>query len=384
MQTTHHAMPATLLAHGGRWTTAAMTAIMLVLLAVAPISAATQTMAPACSGVNVRSGPTTGAPVKVSLSLSNTLTVSGTVTGSSWGASCPTWKSGAGWYVVTAINGQPVSSRYGVSVLYAATGVLTATSTPTSVDTSTSGAAPAAVATAAVPAPTPTTTPAGATTATPAQNSSYVPACSGINLRTSPTTSSTVAVKLGLAGTLTVLGVVTGSAWRTTCPTYKAASTWYAVTAINGQTVSSRYGVSVIYAATGILNRAPGSTTATLPWTDTSPVVAPPVSAPTPVPAPTPTPATTVVTAPAPASATNLFIPGCDGINLRTSTSTSSTVKVRLPLASTVTVTRTATGAWWRATCPTATSGTGWYAISEVNGQSVSQLYGVTALYAAT
>jgi len=56
---------------------------------------------------------------------SSTVTVAGTVAGGAWSTSCPTAKSGLGWYRVSHVNGMSVTSLYGVSVLYAATGVLT-------------------------------------------------------------------------------------------------------------------------------------------------------------------------------------------------------------------------------------------------------------------
>ena len=83
-------------------------------------------LVPGCDGINLRTGATTGATAKVKLGINNTLTVTGTATGGAWSATCPTSKSGSGWYVISHVNGQSVSSLYGVSALYAATGILTA------------------------------------------------------------------------------------------------------------------------------------------------------------------------------------------------------------------------------------------------------------------
>ena len=105
---------------------AALTSAALVFLAVAPVGASSSAMSPACSGVNVRRAATTSSTIAVTLGATAALTVSGTVSGAAWGTSCPTWKSGRTWYVVTAINGVAVSSRYGAELLYAATGVLKA------------------------------------------------------------------------------------------------------------------------------------------------------------------------------------------------------------------------------------------------------------------
>src|SRR3972149_6837985 len=113
-------------ARHGRWLTAFLSAVVLGMLAVAPTAAASQNLVPGCSGVNIRMGTSTSSPIAVKLGLSATLTVTGSVSGSRWGTPCATWKSGSSWYTITAINGQPVASLYGVAQVYGATGVLTA------------------------------------------------------------------------------------------------------------------------------------------------------------------------------------------------------------------------------------------------------------------
>ncbi|MEO8468712.1 MAG: SpoIID/LytB domain-containing protein [Chloroflexota bacterium] len=389
----------------GRWLTAVLGAAMLVLMAVAPISASSQTMAPACSGVNLRTSPTTSAPIKTSLALANTLTVSGSVSGSSWGTSCPGWKSGSSWYSVTHVNGSSVTSLYGVTVLYAAIGVLvpaaapapTATPTPDTTPTRTPEPTPRATA-APTPTPAPTVLPTPVPTATPATEpagAAFVPACSGVNLRTSTSTGATIKTSLSLANSVTVTSTVAGSAWGTSCPGWKSGSSWYRISQVNGQSVSTLYGVSALYAATGVLK---ASAVAPAPPTPAPPTVAPtPTVSPTPDPTPTPVPSpvatptaapTQVAPSPTPAPtaspAGTVLVPGCDGINLRTGATTSATAKVKLGINNTLTVTGTASGGAWSASCPTSKSGTGWYVISQVNGQTVSTLYGVAALYAAT
>jgi hypothetical protein len=84
----------------------------------------TMTMAPACAGVNLRTGTSTSTGVKVRLGTSGRVTVVATVSGSHWATSCPTAKTGSGWYRISAVNGKSVRSLYGVTWLYAATGVL--------------------------------------------------------------------------------------------------------------------------------------------------------------------------------------------------------------------------------------------------------------------
>jgi hypothetical protein len=105
---------------------------------------------------------------------------------------------------------------------------------------------------AILPSPTPTPTPAPS----PAETA-MVPACAGVNVRASASTSATIKVRLSTSATVTVVAKVSGGSWSTTCPTFKSGSSWYRISAVNGKSVSSLYGVSYIYAATGVLKAAP-------------------------------------------------------------------------------------------------------------------------------
>ncbi len=379
--TTHRPAPAR--AARGSVLTALAGAALLVLMAVAPISASSQAMAPACAGANLRTSASTTAPVKVSLGLASTITVSGTVNGKSWGTYCPGWKAASTWYAVTHVNGQAVSALYGVSVLYAATGVLAPasgaapTAPPTPVPTTPATAPPSASPTSAPTAP-PTAAPADP--AAPA-GITATPACSGVNLRTGTSTSSALKASLSLANSVTVSGTVAGASWGTTCPTWKSGSSWYRITYINGTAVTALYGVSALYAATGILNAA-----ATPPPPTPAPTAAP-TAVPTPAPTTTPTPAPTAAPTAAPtppATPATVLVPACSSVNLRTGATTGAPIKAKVDPNDTVTVTGTTSGVAWSTTCPTAKSGSGWNVISHVNGQPVSTLYGVSALYAAT
>ncbi|MBF8291172.1 MAG: SpoIID/LytB protein, partial [Chloroflexi bacterium] len=93
-----------------RWLPALLAAVVLGALVVAPATATSQTLGPACASVNLRASASTGAAIVVKLNSTATLTVAGTVAGSSWRTSCPTAKSGSSWYKVTAVNGRSVSS----------------------------------------------------------------------------------------------------------------------------------------------------------------------------------------------------------------------------------------------------------------------------------
>ena len=164
---------------------------------------------------------------------------SGTVAGGSWGTYCPDWKTGTTWYTITAVDGSSVTALYGVAVLYAASGVLAATGT-----------------TAPDPAPSTQT---------------GTPACSSINLRSGTSTGYGI-VSTAVAGDqVTIDATLSGGSWSTVCPTSKSGSSWYRITAVNGQSVSSRFGVSYVYAAAGVIDLV----SAPAPTPTPSPVASP-------------------------------------------------------------------------------------------------------------
>jgi stage II sporulation protein D len=89
------------------------------------------TLAAACDGVNLRTGPSTGYAIKTSVKTGTTISVVATVTGGSWSAVCGGKAvAGSGWYRISAVNGKTVSSLYGVTYLYGATGLFKAVTVP--------------------------------------------------------------------------------------------------------------------------------------------------------------------------------------------------------------------------------------------------------------
>ena len=120
------------------WLLAAVLGVLggLIFVSAETRAASSTTMIPACSGVNVRTGPSMSSAVRTHLATSATLTVVATVGGSHWSTTCPSAKSGTSWYRISAINGKSVSRVYGQAYLYAATGVLGAppSATPDSTD----------------------------------------------------------------------------------------------------------------------------------------------------------------------------------------------------------------------------------------------------------
>ena len=164
--------------------------------------------------------------------------------------------------------------------------------------------------------------------------------CDGVGLRTSPSTTSTKKATLDKGIKVVAVSRVSGGSWRTECAgTTSSGSSWYKLSVVNGTKVSSKYGVSYVYVASSLVKKLYN-----FGYRKTA----------------------------------------CDGVSLRTSASTGATKKASLAAGVKVTVSATVTGGSWSATCAgKAVSGTSWYRIKEVNGKSVSSLYGVSSVYAA-
>jgi hypothetical protein len=168
-----------------------------------------------------------------------------------------------------------------------------------------------------------------------------VAACDGVNLRTRPSTSAARKTTLRAGTKVTVVTTVTGGSWRATCAGRAVSGTGlYKISAINGKSVASLYGVTYVYGATGLFKAV---------------------------------------------TSTSTKVAACDGVSLRTRPSTSAARKTTLRAGTKVTVVATVTGGSWRATCAgRAVSGSKWYRIRAVNGKSVSSLDGVTYVYGPT
>ncbi|MES2210446.1 MAG: glycoside hydrolase family 25 protein [Chloroflexota bacterium] len=81
----------------------------------------------------------------------------------------------------------------------------------------------------------------------------------GVSLRTEASTASPALTILPTGSVVTWTETVPGSSWSATCGSLVTGSSWYAITAVNGQSVSSLYGAPVAYAATGLFRPADGT-----------------------------------------------------------------------------------------------------------------------------
>jgi uncharacterized protein YkwD len=396
-------------------TTIALAALLALIgaltIAVPSMSAATapSAMVPACDGVNIRNGSSTAASVKVVLGANATVTVDGTVTGSSWKAACPTSKSGSSWYRITAINGKAVVATYGKTYLYAAKGVLAAAPDRTppatdpfgaelmrliNLDRKALGKAPymidARLAEIARDAQFTCPTNAGKTFKGRARDMSdrgyfghIVKGC--YSSGTTPFRSVEIVRRaFGYAGARSEIlhwNAYPSSAkttYRLGCDIAGKNCKDTSTTAPYTVTVAQRNFMSSAPHRAAELNnyqrfgcgtaRKAGSSKTYFAclFADGGSSIG---TAPQP---------------PAPAATSTTMAPACAGVNLRTGPSTTRSIKVRLGTSARVTVVATVSGAHWATTCPKAKSGSGWYRISAINGKSVSSLYGVTSLYAAT
>jgi SpoIID/LytB domain protein len=291
----------------------ALAAAFLLLVFSSAGTLATTTASPRCDGVNLRTGASTSYTKMTSVNTGAVLTVSATVTGGSYLTSCAGVSlSGSGWYRFSAINGKSISSLYGVSYLYGASKLFNTVTSPTPSPTKAPTPAPTVLATPAAPtaaptdpsisAPTaaPTLAPSLAPTATPTTTMSAL--CDSVNLRTGASTSYAIKVAVSAGTKVTVVSTVSGGSWSTSCNgSSLSGSSWRRITAINGVSVSSTYGVSYLYGASGLFTTVASPTPAPTPAAPT----AAPTTAPTPDPSATPDASASPVpsTAPSPTPA---------------------------------------------------------------------------------
>jgi SpoIID/LytB domain protein len=128
----------------------------------------------------------------------------------------------------------------------------------------------------------------GATTVTPK--------CDDVNVRSGPSTTFARKGSVDEGARLTVVATVAGGSYSATCRGVAlSGSSWHKVSAVNGKSAASLYGVTYVYAASKLFKVVTNPTAAptTLP-------TAPPTVAPTVAPTPAPTAAPTAAPTPAP------------------------------------------------------------------------------------
>jgi GH25 family lysozyme M1 (1,4-beta-N-acetylmuramidase) len=123
----------------------------------------------------------------------------------------------------------------------------------------------------------------------------YAAACN-TRLRAAPSLTAATLETVGAGIVVTTEGTVTGDAWTANCPGPVAGNTWYAISAVSGVSTQARYGVPLVFAATGLFGPPP-----------ISPVPTPtPLPTLSPLPTPTPTPGATPIPPP------SVYVEGID------------------------------------------------------------------------
>ncbi len=197
----------------------ALLAVLVVLPSTAQdADAATGSWTANCA-TRIRTSPSTHASVRRVLKPGAVVKVVNVVRGNSWSASCRGQKAGRSWLKITSINGRSAKSLFGRRSVYAAAGLFSAK-----------------VILPPPPAPSPT---------------SHLSNCS-VRLRATASTTGATSAIIDSDVLVTVAGTVAGTSWAAECGASVAGATWHRITAVGGRSTSSLYGVSAVFAASGL------------------------------------------------------------------------------------------------------------------------------------
>lgn len=175
---------------------------------------------------------------------------------------------------------------------------------------------------------------------TPAMAATTLAVRCDVNVRVRPKATARVLKTLPKGTRVTAVKQVVKGRWTAKCGgTRYTSKRWWKISHVNGVRVKKLYGVDRVYAATRLFR--------------------------------------TIVVPVAREAA-------CSGVALRSSASLSGNVKDRLAEGEDVLTVEAVSGGSWSASCDGSTSGSKWYRISHVNGDTVQSLYGVSYLYSAT
>ena len=198
--------------------------------------------------------------------------------------------------------------------------------------------------------------------------------CDDIGIRTRPKVTATKLREVNEGAVVTAVGSVSGGVWSAECGKSRRSDMWLKIVAINGRSTRSLFDRSAVYAANGLFKAS--TTTVAAPTATLKPT-------PTPTPKPTATPTPTPNATPKVPPLTGSYLSNC-AVRLRSSASTDASTSALIDENVVVTSSSTVSGGTWAADCKTSVSGTTWYRITTVGGKSVSSLYGVDAVYAAS
>jgi stage II sporulation protein D len=110
---------------------------------------------------------------------------------------------------------------------------------------------------------------------------SVTPRCDLVNLRTGAATTYAKKTSVNEGALLTVVATVSGGSYGTTCDgAWREGTTWHRISAINGHSVSSLFGVSYVYGASKLFVTVSTPTAAPTAAPTTAPTTAPATGAP--------------------------------------------------------------------------------------------------------
>ena len=105
------------------------------------------------------------------------------------------------------------------------------------------------------------------------------PKCNDINLRTGPATTYARKTQVDTGARLTMVAKVDGGSYSAQCGGAQSGHYWYRISAINGKTVKSLYGVTYLYGAhklfATVVSATPAPTQAVAPVPSAAPTSAP-------------------------------------------------------------------------------------------------------------
>jgi GH25 family lysozyme M1 (1,4-beta-N-acetylmuramidase) len=113
----------------GRLGAGVIGALLAIPFVISPSLAASTNYVANCDA-RLRTTTSTTATVVDVVAAGGTVTASGTVSGGSWSADCPSTVSGSGWLAITAVNGKTTSTLYGKATVYAAAGLFSVATAP--------------------------------------------------------------------------------------------------------------------------------------------------------------------------------------------------------------------------------------------------------------
>ena len=210
----------------------AVLAVFVALPSLAgPVDAATKRWVAKCDDVRIRTEPRTTSKVLSSIDKGTRVTAVKTVRAGKWFARCDGRLESRKWLKIVAINGKSTEALFDRKAVFAAKWLFKFVKLVEQ-----------------KPEPEPEPAPEVTTT-------NLISNCS-VRLRSSASMDAETTAIIDENTLVTSSGNVTGGAWEAECGTTVSGDTWLQVTAVGGQSVSSLYGVSVVYAASGLFRSA--------------------------------------------------------------------------------------------------------------------------------